>query len=250
MTMEPPLPPKPPAPADPALPALPRATTSVLVHAGPRSDEAQAMHATMLAVRVADTRPWCHGNHARAEPGAGALRKGVALCVVSGQFAHPLAKSGGDKKELGGDRLVSKNRRAFFDYEVSDTFEAGVVLLGSEVRALRAQGSDLSDAWVDIQRDEAWLKGMKIPVLAHAAFGHEEKRARKLLLHREQIERLRGAVEREGMTLIAVKCYFKNNRVKLEIALARGKKRHDKRQTIRERDAAREAEAAMRRGRR
>lgn len=169
---------------------------------------------------------------------------------MSGQFAHPLAKSGGDKKELGGDRLVSKNRRAFFDYEVSDTFEAGVVLLGSEVRALRVQGSDLSDAWVDIQRDEAWLKGMKIPVLAHAAFGHEEKRARKLLLHREQIERLRGAVEREGMTLIAVKCYFKNNRVKLEIALARGKKRHDKRQTIRERDAAREAEAAMRRGRR
>ncbi|MBE7478373.1 MAG: SsrA-binding protein SmpB [Polyangiaceae bacterium] len=161
-----------------------------------------------------------------------------------------MAKGGSDKKDLGGDRLVSKNRRAFFDYEVSDTLEAGLVLIGSEVRALRVQGCDLSDAWVDIQRDEAWVKGMRVPVLPHAAFGHEEKRQRKLLLHREQIEHLRGASEREGMTLIVTKCYFKNNHAKLEIALARGKKRHDKRQSIRERDASREAEAAMRRGRR
>lgn len=161
-----------------------------------------------------------------------------------------MAKGSSDKKDLGGDRLVSKNRRAFFDYELADTLEAGLVLIGSEVRALRVQGCDLSDAWVDIQRDEAWVKGMSVPVLPHAAFGHEEKRQRKLLLHREQIERLRGASEREGMTLIVTKCYFKNNHAKLEIALARGKKRHDKRQTIRERDASREAEAAMRRGRR
>ncbi|MBI3204163.1 MAG: SsrA-binding protein SmpB [Polyangiaceae bacterium] len=157
---------------------------------------------------------------------------------------------GADKKELGGDRLVSKNRRAFFDYEVSDTLEAGLVLSGSEVRALRVQGCDLSDAWVDIQRGEAWVKGMAVPVLPHAAFGHEEKRNRKLLLHKEQIETLRGATEREGMTLIVTKCYFKNNHAKLEVALARGKKKHDKRQSIRERDATREAAQAMRRGRR
>jgi len=161
-----------------------------------------------------------------------------------------MAKAGSDKKDLGGDRLVSKNRRAYFDYEVSDTLEAGLVLVGSEVRTLRVQGCDLTDAWVDIQRDEAWVKGMNVPVQPHAAYAHEEKRARKLLLHREQIERLRGAIEREGMTLIVTKCYFKNNRVKLELALARGKKKHDKRQTLREKDAAREAEAAMRRGRR
>lgn len=161
-----------------------------------------------------------------------------------------MAKGSPDKKDLGGDRVVSKNRRAFFDYEVEDTIEAGLVLIGSEVRTLRLRGCDLSDAWVDIQRDEAWVKGMGIPTLPHAAFGHEEKRHRKLLLHREQIERLRGASDRDGMTLIVTKCYFKNNRAKLEVALARGKKKHDKRQTIRERDASREAAAAIRRGRR
>ncbi|MBX3131527.1 MAG: SsrA-binding protein SmpB [Polyangiaceae bacterium] len=148
-----------------------------------------------------------------------------------------------------GDRVVSKNRRAFFNYEVGDTFEAGLALIGSEVRALRQHGADLTDAWVDIQRDEAWLKGMRIPPLSHAAFAHEERRTRKLLLHREEIERLRGAVERDGMTLIALKCYFKNNRAKVEIALARGKKKHDKRQAIKERDASKEARAAIRRGR-
>ena len=149
-----------------------------------------------------------------------------------------------------GDRLVGRNKRAFFNYEVSDTFEAGVVLIGSEVRSLRAHGCDLTDAWVDIQNNEAWVKGMNIPTLKHAAFGHEEKRVRKLLLHRDQIERLRGATEREGMTLVVTKCYIKDNRVKVEVALARGKKKHDKRQAIREKDMARETAQAMRRGRR
>jgi len=148
-----------------------------------------------------------------------------------------------------GDRLVSKNRSAYFNYEIGDTYEAGLSLIGSEVRALRVQGCDLSDAWVDIDGREAWIKGMSIPPLQHAAFAHEEKRKRKLLLHREQIERLRGSIERDGMTLIATKCYFKNNKAKLEIALGRGKKKHDKRQSIRERETNREARAAIRRGR-
>jgi len=158
--------------------------------------------------------------------------------------------SAGEAK-VRGDRLVSKNRRAYFDYEVFDTFEAGLVLLGSEVRSLRENPADLSDAWVDIdRRGEAWVKQMRIPPWSHAALAHEEKRARKLLLHREQIERLRGALEREGMTLIVTKCYFKNNRAKIEIGLGRGKKKHDKRQTVRAREADREAQVAMRRGRR
>ena len=159
----------------------------------------------------------------------------------------PMPKSDAEKF---GDKLVSRNKRAFFDYEMSDTFEAGLVLIGSEVRSLRVNGCDLSDAWVDIVGNDAWVKGMRIPVLKHAAFGHEEKRPRKLLLHREQIETLRGASEREGMTLVVIKCYFKNNRAKIEVALARGKKKHDKRQALRERDAEREARVAMRRGRR
>ena len=150
-----------------------------------------------------------------------------------------------------GDRLVSKNRRAFFDYEMSDTYEAGVVLIGSEARQLREGSADLTDAWVDIDaRGEAWVKGMRIPPLKHAAFGHEERRPRKLLLHKEQIDRLRGYSARDGMTLVVTKCYFKNNRAKLEIAAAKGRKQHDKRQAIKERDADREARVAMRRGRR
>jgi SsrA-binding protein len=150
---------------------------------------------------------------------------------------------------IAGDRLVSKNRRASFDYEITDTFEAGVALIGSEVRSLRQGSADLSEAWVDIdQRGEAWIKSMRIPPLQHAAFGHLDTRARKLLLHREQIERLRGLTERDGMTLIATKCYFKNNRCKLEVAVARGKKKHDKRQSIKVKEADREARIAMRRG--
>ena len=153
-----------------------------------------------------------------------------------------------DKAKDAG--IVATNRRASFDYELSDKYEAGVSLLGSEVRSLRVNGGDVSTAWVDINhRGEAWVKEMRIPPLTHAAFGHEERRTRKLLLHREEIERLRGNVEREGMTIVVTKCYFKNGRAKVEIALARGKKMHDKRQSLREKDSAKEARQAMRRGR-
>lgn len=149
----------------------------------------------------------------------------------------------------GGDRLVSKNRRASFEYEISDTVEAGLVLIGSEARSLRENSTDLSDAWIDIDgRGEAWVKGMRIPPLKHAAFGHADVRPRKLLLHRAQIDRLRGLTERDGMTLIATKCYIKDNHAKLEVAVAKGKKQHDKRQSIKNKEADREARAAIRRG--
>lgn len=156
-----------------------------------------------------------------------------------------------ERNKTQGDRLVSKNRRAFFEYEIEDTLEAGIVLIGSEARSLRENAADLTDAWVDIdRRGEAWLKGMRIPPLKHAAFGHEDVRTRKLLLHRAQIERLQGLAERDGMTLIATKCYIKANHAKIEIAVARGKKQHDKRQSIKVRELDREARAAIRRGRR
>ena len=156
-----------------------------------------------------------------------------------------------DKPKAGGDRLVSKNRRASFDYELGDSYEAGIVLIGSEVRSLRESAADLSDAWVEIDsRGEAWVKGMRIPPLKHAAFGHEERRPRKLLLHREQIDRIRGLTQRDGMTLIVTKSYFKDNRAKIEFATGKGRKKHDKRQALRERDAEKEARTAMRSGRR
>jgi len=154
------------------------------------------------------------------------------------------------KKQEQGDRLVSKNRRATFDYTLGETLEAGLVLMGSEVRALREGPANLTEAWVELdRRGEAWVKGMRIATLKHAAFAHEEIRTRKLLLHEAQIERLREGVHREGMTIVVTKCYFKNNRAKIEISLARGKKDYDKRQTLREKDGLKEARAAMQRGR-
>ena len=147
-----------------------------------------------------------------------------------------------------GDRLISKNRRAQFDYELGDKYEAGIVLIGSEARSLREHAADLRDAWVDIDtRNEAWVKGMKIPEMNHAAFGHEEKRPRKLLLHAEQIQKLRRKLEADGMTLVVTQCYFKQGHAKVEIAVARGKKTYDKRRTVKERETTREAQAAIRR---
>jgi SsrA-binding protein len=158
---------------------------------------------------------------------------------------------GRGKAATQGDRLVSVNRRASFEYFIEDKFEAGIVLIGSEARSLRENTADLTDAWIDVdRRGEAWVKSLRIPQLKHAAFGHLADRPRKLLLHREQIDQLKSVRERDGMTLIATKCYFKNNRAKLEVAIAKGKKLHDKRHSIKEKEATREAQVAMRRGRR
>ncbi len=155
------------------------------------------------------------------------------------------------KAKDGGDRVISRNRRAHYDYEIGTCYEAGLVLIGSEVRAMRDRAADLTDTWVDIDmRGEAWLKGMRIPELAHAAFAHQEKRPRKLLLHAEQIKTLRNKKEAEGMTIVATQCYFRDGRVKVEVAIARGKKSHDKRQALRERETEREARDAIRRAHR
>lgn len=163
--------------------------------------------------------------------------------MLGGAMATPSKKS-----KPQGDRVVSRNRRAHFDYELGETFEAGLVLIGSEVRALRDRSADLSDTWVTIDsRGEAWLKGMRIPELHHAAFAHHEKRDRKLLLHAHQLKHLKVKLEADGMTIVATQCHFKNGRLKVEIALARGRKTHDKRHALREREAGREARDAIRR---
>lgn len=158
-----------------------------------------------------------------------------------------------DKKDgavPAGDRLLATNRRAKFDYELGDKFEAGLALIGSEARSLRETAPGLGESWVDVDRNgEVWVMQMRIAPMKHAAFGHGELRPRKLLLHRVEIDKMRAAVEREGMTLIPTKVYFKGGRAKLEVAVARGKKTYDKRATIKARDADREATAAMQRGR-
>ena len=149
-----------------------------------------------------------------------------------------------------GVLVVAKNRRAHFDYELGDRTEAGLVLKGSEARALRESAADVSAAWVDIDdRGEAWVKDMNIPALKHAVDGHEEKRKRKLLLHKIEAERLKARLDRDGMTLVVTQIYFKDGRAKLEFAVGRGKKRHDKRAALRERDLEKEARSAIRRAR-
>lgn len=154
------------------------------------------------------------------------------------------------KKNLPeGDRLIAQNRRARHEFELGKSFEAGVVLIGSEARALREGPADITDAWVEIKRGEAFVQGMRVPPLAHSFLGHDEKRPRKLLLHRGQIEELLGAQDQDRMTLVATKLYFKGGRVKLELCVARGKKMYDKRQTLRQRDADKEARTAIRNAR-
>jgi SsrA-binding protein len=157
-----------------------------------------------------------------------------------------MAKGSAKKVAPNGDRLVAQNRRAAHDFELGKSFEAGLVLVGSEARALRDGPADISEAWVEIQRGEAWVRGMRVAPLAHSFLGHDEKRPRKLLLHRSQIEELLGAQDRERMTLVVTKLYFKEGRAKIEVRVARGKKLFDKRQTLRNRDAANEARTAIR----
>jgi SsrA-binding protein len=139
-------------------------------------------------------------------------------------------------------KLVADNRRARFNYEIGETFEAGIVLTGSEVKSLRAGKATIGESYADSRGGEMWLINSNIPEYQQAGrFNHLPKRPRKLLLHQRQINKLAGAVEREGMTVVPLKLYFnERGRAKVEIALARGKKLHDKRETLKKRSWDRE----------
>jgi SsrA-binding protein len=139
-------------------------------------------------------------------------------------------------------RVVAQNRRARFNYHLEETFEAGVALTGSEVKSLRAGKATIAESYADARGGEIWLINANIPEYVQAGrFNHAPKRLRKLLLHRRQINKLIGAVEREGMTLVPLRLYFNaRGRAKVELALARGKKLHDKRETEKKRSWERE----------
>jgi SsrA-binding protein len=139
-------------------------------------------------------------------------------------------------------RLVADNRKARFNYAIGETFEAGVALTGSEVKSLRTGKANIGESYATTRDGELWLLNANISEYKQAGrFNHEPKRPRKLLLHRRQINKLIGAVEREGMTVVPLKLYFnERGRAKLEIALAKGKKLHDKRETEKRRDWQRE----------
>jgi SsrA-binding protein len=152
------------------------------------------------------------------------------------------------KGEKDGNRDIAVNRRARHEYHIEETFEAGIALLGSEVKALRQGKANLKDSYGRLEGDEVWLWNAHISPYGPASqFGHEPTRTRKLLLHRAEIGRLTGKVKERGLTLIPLRLYFKNGRAKIELALARGKKQHDKREAIKEREMRREMDRAMRR---
>jgi SsrA-binding protein len=146
-----------------------------------------------------------------------------------------------------GTKLIASNRRARRNYEVLETVEAGLVLRGSEVKSLREAQAQIGDAYGRIEGGEAWLVSMHIGVYEHARdhTGHEPERRRKLLLHRSEIDRLGQIVDEQHLSLVPLSLYFRDGRVKVELALARGRKTYDKRQVLAERDASREAARAI-----
>jgi SsrA-binding protein len=146
----------------------------------------------------------------------------------------------------GGTKLISENRRARHDYHLLERFEAGLVLTGTEVKSLRQGQATLQRAFADLRDGELWLVGAHIPEYAQGNLAnHDPDRDRKLLLRRREIDSLLGKVQERGLTLVPTKLYFKNGRVKIEIALARGKEARDKRRAIAERDARRQIEREL-----
>ena len=144
------------------------------------------------------------------------------------------------------EQLIVKNRRATFDYEVQDTFEGGLSLLGSEVKSMRAGKVDIVDAYAVVEGGQLWLKQLYVaPFEQASAFPHEVRRARKVLVNRHEIEQIASGTSREGLTCVPMRLYFKKGRVKVELALAKGKKNVDKRRDIAKKDASREARAEL-----
>jgi SsrA-binding protein len=150
-----------------------------------------------------------------------------------------------------GRKLVAQNKKARHDYHLHDTFEAGLVLTGTEVKSLRAGRASLQDAYVTVDDGEVWLRGANIPEYAFGTWtNHAPRRVRKLLLHRKEIAKLAREADQAGKTIVPLSLYFEDGYAKVLIAVATGKREYDKRQTIAARDAEREMSRALKDGRR
>ena len=150
------------------------------------------------------------------------------------------------KKTETGELVVARNRKARHDYLIEDTYEAGIALMGTEVKALRMGRASLIDGYAIFYGDELWLEGVHIPEYVQGTWtNHTPRRRRKLLLHRAELDKIMVKAQGSGRTIVPLSLYFKHGRVKVEIALATGKKAYDKRHTLRERQDRREAERAM-----
>jgi SsrA-binding protein len=149
-----------------------------------------------------------------------------------------------------GRKVIARNRRARFDYRIEDTYEAGLVLTGTEVKSLRAGRASLTDGFAQISDGEVWLHNVHIPQYTQGTWtNHEPRRTRKLLLHRKEIEKLSSRTAEQGLTLVPLSLYFSDGKAKVELGLGRGKRTYDKRHDLASRDAAREMDRALRRRR-
>jgi SsrA-binding protein len=143
-------------------------------------------------------------------------------------------------------RVIAENRKARHDYHILDTWEAGVVLVGTEVKAIREGRVNLRDSYARVENGEIWMRNVHISPYSHRGYAqHDELRQRKLLLHRDEIRKLAGRTTERGLTLVPLEMYLKDGRVKVLVALAKGKQAHDKRETIRRREVERETRAAV-----
>ncbi|MCE7928827.1 MAG: SsrA-binding protein SmpB [Dehalococcoidia bacterium] len=146
------------------------------------------------------------------------------------------------------DSTIAQNRRARHDYDILERFEAGIVLTGTEIKSVREHRVQLVGAYARIRDDEAWLQDMHIAPYSHAGYSHHDpRRDRKLLLHRKEIRRVRELLEEKGLTLIPLSLYLKRGKAKVELGVARGRKHHDRREAIKEREQSREIARAVRR---
>ncbi len=157
-----------------------------------------------------------------------------------------MARKPNKKDHEEGVKIICRNRRAFHEYLIEDTLECGIVLTGTEVKSLREGSGGLEDAYAKIEDDEVWLLGSDIPEYSMGnRMNHKPKRPRKLLMHRREIAKFAGKASQRGFTLVPLKMYFKNGRAKVELAVARGKQLHDKRQAAKKADAQKDIRRAM-----
>ncbi|MFZ2446599.1 MAG: SsrA-binding protein SmpB [Syntrophobacteraceae bacterium] len=152
------------------------------------------------------------------------------------------------KVENANIRIISQNKKAFHDYEISERFEAGMVLLGTEVKSLREGRANLKDSYAKVKKGEVFLYDLHISAYSHASHdNHDPERVRKLLLHRSEIKKLLGKTQERGFSLIPLKLYFKEGKAKVEIGLARGKREYDKRESLKRKEETREMERLRKR---
>ena len=157
-----------------------------------------------------------------------------------------MARKTAKPSEDGEETLIADNRKAFFDYHILETFEAGLVLQGTEVKSIREGRVNLRDSFARVEDGEVWVYNIHISPYSHRGYAdHEPTRRRKLLLHRQEIRKLIGKTVERGMTLVPLRLYFKNGKAKMALSLAKGKQAHDKRDAIRKREVDRETRAAV-----